>query len=186
MSRHSNQECDQSGPSRFTRGKSQSSLEAFQSEYLRSQNHRHNLNRQHGTAHTCRFPCMRSCPSDFFIDQTRAVCAEPLTSGVAISESCLKTAAANAVAGFTCFRKLQADLQRARIDVKWSSPMPTGLSRLLPRISNLLAQSMLSPVQEITYQHSMSTLSVEKYRKRLIIPTQCAINMADSQGENEV
>ena len=103
---------------------------------------------------------MRSSPSDFFIDQTRAVCAEPLTSGVAISESCLKTAAANAVAGFTCFRNLQADLQRARIDVKWSSPMPTGLSRLLPRISNLLAQSMLSPVQEVIYQHSMSTKNI--------------------------
>ena len=128
-----------------------------------------------------RFLCMRSCPWDSFIDQTRAVCAEPLTSGVAISDSSLATAAANAVAGFTCFRKLQADLQRARIDVNWSSPMPTGLSRLPPRISNLLAQSMLSPV-EITYQHSMSTLSVEKYRKRLIIPTQCAINMADLQG----
>ena len=103
---------------------------------------------------------MRSCPSDFFIDQTRAVCAEPLISGVAISESCLKTAAANAVAGFTCFRNLQADLQRARIDVNWSSPMPNGLSRLLPRISNLLAQSKLSPVQEITYQHSMSTKNI--------------------------
>ena len=81
-----------------------------------------------------RFPGMRSCPSDYFIDQTRAVCAEPLTSGVAISESCLKTAAANAVAGFTSFRNLQADLQRASTDVRWSSNIPLTLDCVLPGV----------------------------------------------------
>ena len=133
VSHHPDPVCNQYGPSRFARSKKESNLKLFK---VTISDHRiiDNLSRYaiawlraihtsradlmpvplqsyDSMAHLIhakiqRFPCMRSCPWDFFIHQTRAVCAELLTSGVAISDSSLATAAANAVAGF---RTLQTE-----------------------------------------------------------------------------